>query len=260
MRVRDDIHAASLPRRSSLVLVVACLFTACAQPPTPCLLANSVGGAAVPSPGTPYAAVYYYRQGSQTGSCTSSASDFAGLIYAEAYGTLGMEQREVAWTPGEFAYDVNTGNPPDPTRDAGVRGHFTASTVDQYGLCFVEGTAAGQQEIDGSLVTYDFKRVQVVSSAAVQGTEFLADVVITRDACSREYDALGIWPPVPCWSSADCDPLPDPVHGRPNGSGLLPSLPVECNTSPLLREDGGAGTCFFPDAGPSGFPFLSMDR
>jgi len=235
----------------------ATLFIGCAQPPTPCLLANAVGGAAVHSPGTAYLAVYYYRPGSETGSCSGGAFDFEGLVYAEVYGTLGTGQREVVWTPGEFAYDVNTGSPPDPTRDPGVRGHFTQTTVDKNGLCLIEGTAPGQQEIAGVLVTYDFKRVQVASSAAVQGTEILADVLISRGTCSHEYDALGIWPAVPCATNTDCDPLPDPTHGRPNGSGLLPALPVECNTGPLLEQDAGTGWCFFPDAGPTGFPFLS---
>ncbi len=226
----------------------------CEVHPTPCLLADSN-----PS-GTPYLLVFYYRQGSQSGTCTEDPALFGQephLLYEESYPSTDGSPKTVAWTPEEFAFDPNTGEPPDPTRAPFARGRLTSTTPDRSGLCIVEGTAPAQQEIDGGLVTYDFRRVQVVGSSAVQGTELLADVAITRGSCSAEYDALGIWPRTSCGSAADCNPYPDPNHGRPNGSGLLPSLPVECNTGPILGDGADGGFCFFPDAGPAGFPFLT---
>jgi hypothetical protein len=226
----------------------------CAVPPTPCLLADSNIS------GNPYLLVFYYRQGSQTGACTEDPAlldQHPHFLYQESYPSQDGGTRLVAWTPAEFAFDA--GQPPDPTRVPSARGRLTSSTPDPSGLCIVEGTAPAQQEIGGILVTYDFRYVQVLGNPAAQGTELLADVVITRGSCSAEYDALGIWPRTPCESSADCNPYPDPDHGRPTGSGLLPSLPVECDTGPILGDGGSGGYCFFPDAGPAGFPFLSGD-
>src|SRR5262249_30711756 len=161
------------------------------------------------------------------GSCGDDGSAFAGRpheIYAETFGRFGSEPREVAWTPDEFAYDPATGAPPDPSRDPTVRGRFTDSVVDASGLCIVEGSSIGQQQLDGVLVSYEFRRAQVVDLLTVQGTEILAEVTVTRGDCSRSYEVLGLWPLVSCTTQADCDPLPDPDHGRPNGSGVLPSL------------------------------------
>lgn len=223
----------------------------CDVPPIPCLLADSNAS------GDPYLLVFYYRQGSQTGTCTEDPAAFgqrAHFLYQEAYRSPDGGPKSVAWTPDEFAFDA--GEPPDPTGDPIARGRLTSTAPDSSGLCVVDGTVPARQEIDGGLVTYDFKRVQVVGNSAAQGTELLADVVITRGSCSAEYDALGIWPPTSCGSAADCNPYPDPDHGRPNGSGLLPALPVECNTGPILGDGAGGGWCFYPDAGPAGFPFL----
>src|SRR5262249_16315195 len=159
----------------------------------------------------------------------------------------GADRREVAWTPDEFAYDAHTGSPPDPTRVPTVRGPFTTAAVGARGLCFVGGGTPGQQLHGAVLGAFEFKGMNAGSSAAVQGTETVGDVVITRDACSREYDVLAIWPPVRCSTDADCDPLPDPAHGRPTGSGLVPGLSVECNTGPVLGRPDGGGSCFFPN-------------
>jgi hypothetical protein len=243
--------------RPLLALVSVAFAGGCDQPATPCVLADAHPDPSISSPGTPYLLVYYFRQRSQTGQCADDPSDFASRIYEESYPSPDGGPSEVAWTPDEFAYDPQSGEPPDPNHVPTIRGRFTAAVPDADGLCFVEGTLAGQQEIDGSLVTYEFKRVQVLATASVQGTEILADVVVTRGSCSREYDALGIWPPVSCTSAVECDPYPAPEQGRPFGSGLVPALPVECNTGPLLVDEAGRGACFFPDAGPAGFPFLT---
>jgi hypothetical protein len=238
---------------SRSLLLVPLALGACGQPPAPCQLGGT------------YLAVFYYRQGSQSGTCGDSPFDFADTFSAEAYGALGGAPREVAWTPGEFAYDPETGLPPDPSRDPTGRGHFLTSTDDPSGLCTAVGTSTAEQQIDGGLVTYDVRRVQVLSSAAVHGTEILADLVITRESCSRAYDVLGIWPPVPCSTYDDCNPLPDPANGRISGSGVAVALPVECNRGPILGDAAShlrtdpdeMGFCFFPDAGPAGFPFVN---
>jgi len=213
-------------------------------------------------PGTPYLVVYYLRQGSETG-CTDDPAVFTGhhhWLYQESYPTTPDQPKDTAWIPDEFKYDPSTGEPPDPSRDPTIRGRLTSVSPDQAGLCQVEGTAPGEQEIGGVLITYQLKQVQAVETPGVQGTEILANVVITRGGCSREYDALGIWPPVKCSSATDCDPFPDPQHGRENGSGLSPFLPIECNTGPVLGDGAGNGYCFFPQASPSGFPFLSENH
>jgi len=243
---------------AALTSVGGVALLGCSPSASPCTLADAHGGPALGSPGTPYLAIYYYRQGSQTGACADDPTDFAANIFEESYPTSANGPKEVAWTPAEFAYDVNTGAPPDPSRDPAVRGRFTDVSVNESGLCDVEGTAPGQQEIGGILVTYQFKRVQSVSTAAVQGTEILADVAISRGGCSREYDVLGLWPPVTCATTVDCNPLPDPNHGHRNGSGVVPSLPVECNTGPILGDGAGGGKCFFPNASPAGFPYLTQ--
>jgi len=236
---------------AGLTLLVIAIVPAvgCDVPRTSCLLADSNVS------GDPYLLVFYYRQGSQTGTCTEDPAlleQHPHFLYQESYPSPGGGPKLVAWTPQEFAFDAG-GEPPDPT----AKGRLTSTTPDPSGLCIVEGTSPAQQEVDGVLETYDIRRVQVVGNLAVQGTELLADVVITRGSCSAEYDALGIWPRTRCESSADCNPYPDPNHGRPTGSGLLPSLPVECNTGPILGDGGGGGYCFFPDARPAGFPFLT---
>jgi hypothetical protein len=240
----------------ALVLQVALGF-GCNVPPIPCRLADAQGGPAVSSPGIPYLVVYYLRQGSESG-CTDDAGVFTGqphFLYQESYPTTPGQPNDSAWIPDEFAYDAGTGKPPDPNRYPTISGRLTSVSPDQSGLCHVEGIDAGEQEIGGVLITYQLKQVQAVETAGVQGTEILADMVITRGGCSREYDALGIWPNKACSSAMDCDPFPDPQRGW-NGSGLSPFLPIECNTGAPLG-DGGSGYCFFPQARPQGFPFLS---
>lgn len=248
-------------RRLLVVLLLgdSLLGPGCETAPTPCMLANAHGGPVTESVGVPYAAVYYPRAGSQQGTCPDDGSEFAERphrLYAETFGRSGPEPREVGWTPDEFAYDPVTGDPPDPTPNLAASGRFTATVVDESGMCLVDGTSPGEQEVRGELVSYDFRRVQVVGLAAVQGTEILAEVVLTRGRCTRTYDVLALWPYLKCSSAVDCDPLPDADHGRPNGSGVLPSLPVECNNA--LQDGSGQGICFFPGATPSGFPFLAV--
>jgi hypothetical protein len=239
----------------TVVLQMALVF-GCNVPPIPCLLADAQGGPAAGGLGNPYLVVYHLRPGSESG-CTDDPTVFTGqphFLYQESYPTTPDQPKDSAWIPDEFAYDETTGEPPDPNRYPTIQGRLTSVSPDQAGLCDVEGTDAGEQEIGGVLITYQLKQVQAVETAGIQGTEILADVVITRGACSREYDALGIWPPVGCSSTMDCDPFPDPQRGW-DGSGLSPSLPIECNTDPPLG-DGDAGYCFFPQATPEGFPFL----
>lgn len=247
-------------RLAPLVALGFLLTEACGAPATPCMVANAHGGPGMADAplGVPYVAVYYPRTGTEQGTCPDNGTSFASRphrLYSETFGRSGSEPRPVGWTPEEFAYDPDTGEPPDRTHDPRINGRFTDPVVDSAGMCRVEAASVGQQEIAGELVTYDFRTVQVVGLAAVQGTEILAEVVLTRGSCVRTYDVLALWPYLNCSSAVDCDPLPDPDHGRPNGSGVLPSLPVECNA--VLQDGSGQGICFFPGASPSGFPFLA---
>jgi hypothetical protein len=241
--------------RSVVVLLVAlAIGSACDQPSVPCLLADAHPDPSNEDPGTPYLVLYQYRPGSESGVCPDPPTDFAEDLYSESYPSSDGGPREVAFIPGKFAYNPDTGQPPDRTRSPTIRGHFSSLVPDATGLCLVEGTSAAQQQIGPSLITYEIPRVDVVATGSALGTEILAEVIITRDSCTRTYDALALWPPVSCSEASDCNPYPAPAEGRPNGSGISPSIPVECKTTPPL-----AGSCFLPDVDPAGFPYLTGD-
>jgi hypothetical protein len=119
---------------------------------------------------------------------------------------------------------ADPGTPPVPPDDPGTPGH-----------------PQGEYQI-GNFVW--------LNSALYLGTEFKGDVVWSTGACSAQYSALAIDPPVQCESDADCDPF-----GQPFGSGINPDYDQNCVLGEAwttqLTGDDTVGICFFQKEFPS---------
>jgi hypothetical protein len=110
----------------------------------------------------------------------------------------------------------------------------------------------GQPAVD---VRLEWSNVRVYVTAASYGTQFDADLRDTRTTpdgttCTITYRAVGLAPAVPCTAfdpeteeplvddagayvldPAACDPMPDPDHGRPTGSGISPGTRYVCDAA-----------------------------
>jgi hypothetical protein len=247
MRTRKFI-ALSLISAGAAILVTGCP----SQPPGPCVVARTGGGPLTGNgAGFPYVAQYYLTPGSETGDCTTNpaiaawpAGNFVGQIWAEAYGAVtaslkltGLVPEEFGWTNQYTGDYVECGQfDPGCTHNPISLGNFTADVEDENGNCTIKGSDAGQQEVNGVLVTYDYTNVLVYATAAAgEGTQMQATVTITRDdgvgaACVRSYTAIGLWPTAVCNVDNDCNPNPQPNNSppRPLGSGTLPGIPLQC--------------------------------
>ena len=113
----------------------------------------------------------------------------------------------------------------------------------------VDESATGQPAQD---ITLEWSNVRVYATAANYGTQFDADLTDTRvsdagDTCTIKYHALGLSPIVQCNAlDADgnplmnddgsfklditaCDPIADPDHDRPIGSGITVNTDYTCD-------------------------------
>lgn len=92
-------------------------------------------------------------------------------------------------------------------------------------------------------VVYRWGNVKVYVTASAYGTQFTADLIISRDGQSCEYKVEAMYPYVDCSAPDPDDDTntiadnnlckaegdPDPEAGRPVGSGINPDFPVSCD-------------------------------
>lgn len=93
-------------------------------------------------------------------------------------------------------------------------------------------------------VRYEWSNFDVFVTAAAPGTQFKADLKYTVDACTFEYQVVGLWPGVYCYDEAEdgslvpndawCHPCADPENGIEYGSGISPDIRTMCDPDLLL--------------------------
>jgi len=117
--------------------------------------------------------------------------------------------------------DITT-YPLDGSDPAIAQGQFTAKVTDPAtSTCSVPTLTPLVSET----LTYAFSNMELLVSAANQGTQMKADLTITDSAegCTASYEVLGLWPEVPCEADEECG----------EGSGINPDLfeSVACDAS-----------------------------
>jgi len=87
---------------------------------------------------------------------------------------------------------------------------------------------------------YEWTNMKWRVSEAVPGTQFVADLKYTKDGCTADFHAIGMYPAVFCGDdegnpdNAACEAEANPDEGRPTGSGINPDFQTECDPVLLL--------------------------
>jgi hypothetical protein len=135
---------------------------------------------------------------------------------------------------------------PDAPRQANSVGEFSTEVPRDDNFCEVPTlTPAELQSRYGGVskapvsLKYEWSNLRIYSTPQIPGTQFTADLRYTKNGCTAEFSAKGIWPVVSCATNSKpdnskCDPNPDPSVGRVRGSGINPIFPVECHPVALI--------------------------
>lgn len=113
-------------------------------------------------------------------------------------------------------------------------------------------------------IKHEWSNIRLYVTAAYPGTQMVGEFTYTDGGCSASYDVIGLWPAVSCRTQvtatiindmgkeetkpacdadgnlitkldpALCDPVADPTHGRPTGSGINPDLKKRVTCDPDL--------------------------
>jgi len=87
---------------------------------------------------------------------------------------------------------------------------------------------------------YDWSDLKFLVSEANQGTRFTGTLKFSVDACTAEYEAVGLYPAVPCadedGAPADglCSATPIAELGMVTGSGISPDFVTKCDPVLLM--------------------------
>ncbi|HEX8435538.1 hypothetical protein [Archangium sp.] len=135
---------------------------------------------------------------------------------------------------------------PDAPKQANAVGAFATEVPLEDKFCEVPVlTTAELQSRYGGVskapvsLRYEWSNLRIYSTPQIPGTQFTAELRYTKDGCTAEYSAKGIWPVVACGTNnkpdaSKCDPNPDPAVGRVRGSGINPIFKVECHPVALI--------------------------
>ena len=119
-------------------------------------------------------------------------------------------------------------------------------------------------------IKYEWSNIRLYVTAAYPGTQMVGDLTYTENDCTASYSVTGLWPVVSCrvvevMKDADgnpvcdatgnpittskmdpalCDPVADPEHGRPTGSGINPDLKER------VKCDDALGLCVLTEPPP----------
>jgi hypothetical protein len=115
--------------------------------------------------------------------------------------------------------------------------------------CSSTDSTAGTCSLPAQSASYVWSNVELYTTAAAQGTQFQADLVLTTDvsgqSCTINYKAIGVWPGVACEAvdamgnptgmpnDDDCNPCSEPAIGRAIGSGINFNFPTHCDPTLL---------------------------
>jgi hypothetical protein len=176
-----------------------------------------------------------------TGPCaTKKAEKVGGQIFRTPGSGL---PPTLAFKPAPLA--ANAGK--DTTNPVAAMGDFTTEYPSEDELCVVPSMAEARQRItlaDGTVkdIRYQFGNVRVQGSAAIPGTQWVADLVYTENDCTAEYVAVGMFPALTCVPPTGGR---DPAYCQTPRPGLSidPAFPTTC--------DEGTNLCVLKGEPPS---------
>jgi hypothetical protein len=180
-----------------------------------------------------------------TGACaTKTAEKIGGQIFRTPGSGI---PPTLAFKPSPLA--ANEGQ--DTANPVAAMGDFTTEYPSEDELCVVPTMAEGRQRIaqtDGSTkdIRYEFSNVRIQGSAAIPGTQWVADLVYTENDCTAEYVAVGMFPALTCLRPVPGGPAQrDPSYCQTPRPGLSidPAFPTTC--------DEGTNLCVLQGDPPS---------
>jgi hypothetical protein len=170
-----------------------------------------------------------------TGPCATKTAEKVG---AQIFRTPGSGiPPSLDFKPAPLA--ANEGK--DTANPITASGDFTTEYPDEEELCLVPSMAEARQRVaqaGGGVkdIRYQFSNVRVPGSAAIPGTQWIADVVFTENDCTAEYVAVGMFPALKCERTVGTTVERDPAicqQPRP-GLSIDPAFPTTCDESTNL--------------------------
>jgi hypothetical protein len=129
----------------------------------------------------------------------------------------------------------------DPENPVIASGDFTTEYPSEDELCVVPSMSEARQHVtqaDGSTkdIHYQFSNVRVQGSAAIPGTQWIADLTYTEDDCTATYVAVGMFPAIKCERTVGSEKQRDPTICQQPQPGLSidPAFPTTCDESTNL--------------------------
>ena len=183
----------------------------------------------------PFAARYTLKPGqTATGPCTTLEGGLVGMVKYSRSG--GSGDPTVAIRTDELG---NT--EPAGTQIPSLSSIGTISGPNDDGQCTIATTSTATATVDATSVSYNFHNMRLLSTGAAPGTHFASEVTYAVDACSAEYDVVGIWPAVSCDDGTGapdetlCSTVPYPDQGIA-ASGINPDFAVTCDPVTLYCQ------------------------
>ena len=167
-----------------------------------------------------------------TGPCATKSVEKIGAQIFRRPGS--GDPPTLAFKPSPLA--ANEGK--DTANPVTAEGDFTTEYPSEEELCVVPAMAEARQRITlagGAVkdIRYQFGNVRVQGSAAIPGTQWVADLVYTEDDCTAEYVAVGMFPALTCLRPGVGR---DPTYCQTPRPGLSidPAFPTTCDEATNL--------------------------
>ncbi|MDC0715188.1 hypothetical protein POL68_42460 [Stigmatella sp. ncwal1] len=138
-----------------------------------------------------------YTLVSGAGTCAAKRAEKLG---AQIFRTPGSgEPPSLVFKPGPFA--ANEGK--DPAHSLTSTGNFTTEYPSKDEVCEVPTLSEARQLVARTPgtpvdVRYQWSNVRVQGSAAIPGTQWIADLTYSEDDCTATYVAVGLFPALKC--------------------------------------------------------------
>jgi hypothetical protein len=215
--------------------------------------------------------------GLSTGDYNANAISMA--VVSDTMATLQIAYSDKQYPDGTIP-GAAPGTPSDPVFFTdNIPGHtpygggpFTAATPDSNDFCYVPTVTSANEDfsqMDGGApnpnvkVGESWSNMTFYVTAAVQGDQFKGTLTRTINGCSVEYNAIGLWPGIPCTGAdmkdnhsiadlAQCSPCANPDAGMAVGSGINPNFPIQCAAVYNPADPfGRGGACMNLSADPN---------
>lgn len=111
-----------------------------------------------------------------------------------------------------------------------------ARAADAEGFCAATDLSIAHKEIPAGggapplSASYRWSNVRILSTARAPGTQMVADVEVTEDGCTAQYEVWAMWPGVPCGTE---DHRPDDTVCATEGT-INPDFATVCDPIGLL--------------------------